>query len=510
MSVLTEAPNYEDMTDEEALVYLDALETRHDMAKQSPITFYEPHAAQVGFHASRAFLRVLLGGNRAGKSTCGWAEDYAHVIGYRPWLPEDHPDYWVLNNEGERIRVPNTGRVICESYNKVEEVFYGDDGGKVKEWTPPSMIEHVSKNQLGTVTRIRFSNGSVVHFMTYNQKPKEFEGYASDWTHYDEPPPRDIYVANQRSLIDRSGTAWMTMTLVYEPWISEDIISKEGDDESDVEIFNLPSKDNPHLSPKALKAYFSQIKDPQIRRAREKGEPLHLQGRVFDQWHARPPYFIEPFRPKSHWMRIMGIDPHPQKPIAASWIAISSRTGIWYNYRELFDPEIRTIEEFCDRVKEEERGEHVSFRIIDASSQEKERGTGKSIREQIEDQDLFCEIAQKQDKLGRINLLKEMLLVCPVFKTPKFVVMRSCPRARHEFMTHVWGRHGTRIASEEKDPKAEVRAKDNDMLDIFQYLLQWGEKPEAFGSVEYDEDDEDQERDTGVIRQAKIPGRGGY
>lgn len=446
--------------------------------RRSPVTFYQPNPiGQDPFHRSPKRIRILLGGNRSGKSTAGINEDIAHSLGYRPWLAKDDPDYIVLNAEGDPIPVPNTGTVLGESF----KVAVGRTLWPTFEaWLPNGLVKRVQRNQQGVVDKVEFTNGSSISFMAYNQMPKEFEGFREYWSHYDEPPPRNIFIANERSLVDFSGRSWFTLTPVRQPWIWQDLVTADNDD---VDVFQMSSFDNPYVSRKQLDYYFANIKDEGELRSRQLGEALHLQGRVFPHWKAEKPYYIPYFRPPYEWARACAIDPHPRKPIAIIWVAISPTSGFWYAYRESYSEDIRTVKQCADFIKDAEKQDGVDsrkiFRIIDPSSQENEKTSDSSVYEQFMDLDIFCELALKWDKDGRIRKLGNALSLDPVYKRPNLVVMDSCRRLKYELLNYIWDDWSLAV-KEDKDPKAEVVKKDDDLIDGLMYLLQWGEEAADF------------------------------
>ena len=497
-------------TEEEELLELyTSLHQADRELRHNAIAYYEPHPTQLKFHSSAARIRILLGGNRSGKSTAGACEAIAHALGVRPWLNDGHPQHTVRLASGRAIPVPNIGTVLGESYKvAVDRVLWPT----LSEWLPPDYVKRVGKNQQAVVDTVELRNGSMIRFMAYNQAPKEFEGYKAHWSWYDEPPPRDIFVANERSLVDYGGRSWFTLTPIRMPWIWEDLISPE-DDDLDCEVFRMTSWDNPHVTEKELKAYFSKIKDPAERHAREVGEFLHLQGRVFPEWEPKAPYWVPAVKPKDEWVRIMGIDPHPRKPVACVWVAVSPDSDIWYVYRELYTQELRSISDVCAHIHELEKGEKVKFRIIDPSSQENERTSDSSVYEQFLDElcphpeDPGIELARKSDKDGRRRLIRGMLEVDPIFKSPELVVMDNCPRLRHEFMNHVWDdwAPGSRDSHDEKQ---EVKKKDDDLLDALMYLRQYGGRAVDFEPKLWNrERNRERYQESGRVMKPYIPGR---
>lgn len=466
----------EDLPTEKALVLLETLKKKQEIRKDNPLLFYEPHPGQLPFHSSRARIRIVEGGNRGGKSTCGMAEALAHVQGSRPWLPKEDPHYQVLNARGKPVRVPNTGIIVGESFKtSVQETLFP----KLKEWCPPSLIQREVRGAQGIVERIEFTNGSSIRFMAYNQELKEFEGTSFDWCWFDEPPPQQIFYATQRGLVDRSGRTWLTMTPLREPWVHQELTSLAGVDKAIYHV-RFDSYTNPHVSREDLDAFFARIKDPFLREARKEGKPLHLQGLIFPEWKSEEPYWI-PFRnPRRDWIRIMGIDPHPRKPIACLWVAISPESEIWYVYRELYDDTLKTVGQVSERIHAIEGGEEVVYRIIDPSSRENEKTSGSSVYELFMDHGIDCDLAQKHDLNGRIELLHEKLEILPFYNVPSLQVMDSCPRLRFEFMNYVWGEWSLESSRQEKDPKPTPRAKNDDLLAVLMYLLQSGVSPEDY------------------------------
>jgi phage terminase large subunit-like protein len=454
------------------------IEGYENYRRSSPISFYLPNdSGQEPFHRSPARIRILLGGNRGGKTTAGGCEAIAHSLGFRPWLEESDPFYRVLNAEGDPIAVPNVGTVLGESYKvSIERAIWPT----LSEWLPPGLISKIGRSQQGAVDKIVYSNGSSVNFMTYNQNPKEFEAFKAHWSWYDEPPPHPIFVANERSLVDYSGRSWFTLTPVRQPWIWEDLVGNA--DESDtVDVFTMSAWDNPHVPRASLEHYFSSIKDPDERRSRELGVFLHLQGRVFPMWEARPPYYVPYFEPKRDWVRVCGIDPHPRKPVAVLWAAISPVSDFWYVYRELYDDTLGSVKKVTSRIHELERGEGRKdpFRIIDPSALENELTSESSVYEQFANEDIFCELAGRWDKDGRIRLTRDMFAIDPVYKRPRIVVMDSCRRLKFELMNYIYDDWAARLR-DEKDPKPEVVKKDDDLIDCLMYLVQYGQDARDF------------------------------
>ena len=161
--------------------------------------------------------RILEAGNKLGKTYMGVGEDIAHMIGYRPWLKEDDPDYRI------DVAVPNIGMVAGETImhsiaEKLEPTF---------RLLIPDFCKPVFKpGPTGAVIKVTLpfdvdgrKCGSVAYFRSYDQRPATFEGIDAHWIHWDEPPPEEILIAAERGKVVTNAPSWFTMTPLKEPYI---------------------------------------------------------------------------------------------------------------------------------------------------------------------------------------------------------------------------------------------------------------------------------------------------
>jgi len=484
------------LSTEELQEYLNLLEVEQEQRRVSPITCYAPHPGQELAHSQGAVkVLVVEAGNRQGKSHFGAAEAVAHMLGERLWLPEGHEHRRVLNSRGDPIPVPNKGLVAGESFGTglretiIPKLIGGaDEIGLI----PQDMIDgHPRKNAQGIIEHIKLVTGSTVRCMAYNQDPKEFESTSYHWAWFDEPPPESIYIATRRGLVDYSGRMWLTMTPLKEPWIHQEITSQAGVDPRIAHI-RFKELSNPYVPREELLDFLRSIKDPAIREARLRGTPLHLQGLVFPEWKSEPPYWIQAKPIPHHWVRIMGIDPHPRKPTALLWIAISPDTDNWYCYRELFDPSLKKVKDIVRVAVDMEAFEDIDLRVIDWSSRENDLTSEVSVFEQFEEyfyrfrggNDPGLEISKKTDKMGGIELIHGMLSTENAWGAPQLKVMDCCPTVRQNFMNHIWQDWAIERSRKEKDPKPEVVKKNDDMIDLIRYLRMEGEEFSDFRAVD--------------------------
>ena len=154
--------------------------------------------------------RILECGNKVGKTHMGIAEDIAHMIGYRPWLYEDDPDYRI------NIKVPNVGLVAGETVmHSIAEKIVPTFRELVPDYCKPVFKAGPTgvpiKMTLALDTKGK-KCGSECYFRSYDQRADTFEGIDMQWFHADEPPPQDVLQAIERGKVVTNAPSWYTMT----------------------------------------------------------------------------------------------------------------------------------------------------------------------------------------------------------------------------------------------------------------------------------------------------------
>jgi len=153
------------------------------------------HEKQIEFSkaAAKHRMRFFLGGNRSGKSTAGFVEDILLATGKHKYL--------------KKWKTPCKGLVVVQDFETHGKNILEP---KFEEWTPKGDIIRYDRNQTGAIKKIFFKCGSVIDVASHDQDIKVFEGTDYDFVHFDEPPPRKIFVAVWRGLTDRGGLLFMT------------------------------------------------------------------------------------------------------------------------------------------------------------------------------------------------------------------------------------------------------------------------------------------------------------
>ena len=439
------------------------------------------------FHASTAVVRLVLGSNRSGKTACGAVEAIAHMLGYRPWLSEDHPDRIVRLPGGEPIPVPNVGKVLAQNF---EQAVRQTIIPKFEEWCPRAFIKRIEKNTRGIPVSIELVNGSIAYFMSNDQDDMAFEGPNHHWVWVDEPCDYRKYTGLKRGLVDYNGHIWMTMTPLSQPWINDTIASKAGDPDGNVKMFKFSIWDNcdevgGHLKREAIEAFLSDLKEDELE-ARLHGNFLHLAGLVYKSWRPESPFFVDPFDIPLSWPRVQLTDPHTAKPLAIMWAAVSP-TNTWYIYRSEFNPAHRTVKLASNYIKRSEGWYHdkdrdtyhhsedcepIALRIIDWSAEENDLTSGMSVRKKFTEEGLPHVKAKKSNAAYGYDAIHESLTCKYEWDTPRIVVFNTCPEVKQNFMNFCYDGWASGKMEQLRGPKEGYRPVHDDFIDLIRYIFQ--------------------------------------
>jgi len=158
------------------------------------ILYYKAFPHQELFHKSQKKVRMIGGGNQSGKSLCSTVEGMQLSLGIHPY---------------RKMSIPNKGRVVANDIKKgLGEII----STLYSKFLPMSEVKRIKKYPGGEISKVEYRNGSQVDFLTYEQDTKAFEGWTGNWVQWDEPMPREKYIASLRGLIRYKGITWMAMT----------------------------------------------------------------------------------------------------------------------------------------------------------------------------------------------------------------------------------------------------------------------------------------------------------
>lgn len=364
---------------------------------------YKPHQKQYVFHSSRKQKKLYIGGNRSGKTTGGVTEAIWRATCTHPYRPE-------LNAIG-----PNRGRVVAVDFVQgVEKIIFP----QYQQWLYPSAIKGGSwstayQPSLRTLT---FENGSTIEFMSYDQSLDKFAGTSRHWTHFDEEPPRTIYGECIARLVDTNGEFWITMTPVEGiTWIHDELYEPNiNNPESDVEIVEINTLENPYLSEAGINLLASSVDEDEVS-VRIGGGFVRKGGRVypnFDPTKGANQVLSESIRdpktffPSSRWMWILALDHGLNNPTAVEWLAVND-DGFVVVFDEWYKSGF-TVDKHADVIKRKitEHGRFPDLLVADPSITQRNGVSGTSIHEEYQKYGLPFILGNNDVKSGTIRVKK--------------------------------------------------------------------------------------------------------
>jgi len=404
-----------------------------------------------------------------------------HITGLYPkWYPE-----------AKRYHGPIKGRIAGKDFQKgIGEVIIPF----LEEWLDMSLVAKKIRNPIGIPVKWIMKNGSQFDILTYEMNVEQFEGWKGHIAWFDEPPPRDKYIATLRGLVDFRGRNWLTLTPLTQPWIYDDIYTKA--DGKKTFVVTVDMRDNPHLSEDAIMDFQRNLTEEE-KEARLHGRFLHLSGLIYKEFN--PNYHIcETVPVKNNWTRYFCIDPHPRTPTACLWLAVDPQGQHWV-YDELWLDNMN-VEQISHAIHAQE-GEFQPFvRFIDpAMDKDNELAGGFNTRKEFMKYGIYAQRASTDPLLGQQRIKKALT---PQFNKlnsstePTLRVSRHCTQTIYEFQHYIWEE---RKSNAEHFEKKNIPHKRYDhFMDCLRYIYNAG--PEYRPP---DETEDDEVRYTGEY--AKYP-----
>jgi len=448
---------------------LDALE---EYKKENPLLFFRPNVPQLRMTGSNATYRTLFGGNKVGKTTWGKIEDISYCLGYRPFLPKNHPLFKTP------YEPPVKGMCFCETWDKADEVVTPH----FEKWLPRGVAKEIRRH--GRTVGWEFTNGSEIRYGTYEMDPDRMEGADKHFYDFDEPPPYSFWAPITRGVIVDGGKIWMTLTLLSEGWIWDEIWERAeagdpdyfaitGDIRDNLRTENADGTVTGALDEAAIQRFEKTLDDVQ-KEVRLHGKPQHLQGRIFKHFAVKEPWVTEEWDIPREWPSIRAIDPHLGKPHAVVWAKVSPTNRLIIT-DVLFDASIQNLKQLAERMGaiEKARNHKVAMSLMDSSFNVRDV-SGESMMDLFRKAGIACTAAPKADKRARLMATAEMFKLDEEWKQPGIVMFKSCERLIWEIKRYVHPelRGSARSRGNQVKEYPEGRdKKDDDLIDGVLYLV---------------------------------------
>lgn len=447
------------LTKKQKLDLLDALEAKR-LKAQTRRDLYKPHAGQLPIHKSNKYLRYIAAANAFGKSCFAVNEVLARAKGYNPWLEKHTP-------------VPARIIVGLDQPIKVETVWLAE----LSKWQNMKELS-LEKRGKPYVSAIVFPNGSEVLFTFAESEPMVWESLEADFLVFDEPPPRNMFVALMRSLRKKQGDPkciiigtpitmpWLRVEL-YEPWVKGE--------RPEMDFFRGTSAQNASNLGEDYIENFSKFLTDKEKRIRLSGEFFDLDDLALASVFDRVAHIIpsDSFRWPPNWPVVVAIDVAMAKPHVALMLGVT-KDEQFIVLKELSSK--TTAPDFAVKLKEFMAGYRITDIVVDSlGSSELSGGDGRlSFIASLQKNGIQCRAttyAEKDDGAW-LSMIREVLHV-PAEpdnfgkKEPKLKILDSCRRLISDIETVSWQRvkHG----DDQLKPKLDISKKD--ALSCLKYAL---------------------------------------
>lgn len=282
------------------------------------------------FHDPTYTIFTYTGANRIGKTTILAIISFSVMFGKFLW------DNSKVPMPGHPAGEPRKVRLVGQDWEKhIKTVLIPT----LRQWWPKERPVKIKKNSLGVEAFwIDEITGSSLEIMSNKQESDLHEGWWGDLIGYDEPPKRNVRVANARGLIDWNGRELFTMTLLKEAWVDQEIIKRVDDDGlPDRTIYNvygdIYSNVGFGITNEGVERFEREL-NTEERDARIRGIPSYRAGLVLPKF-SRKRHLRDRFTIPLDWIVDIAIDVHPRNEQAVLFVATSPR-GDRYACQEIY------------------------------------------------------------------------------------------------------------------------------------------------------------------------------
>jgi phage terminase large subunit-like protein len=345
------------------------------LASENKVRDFVPYQTQLNYMNDLRSIKVMFGGNRAGKTTVGSVETVFHLTGVYPsWykgIRYTKPVVlWVAGVSSVRVR------------DTLQEKLFGPIGQIGTGMIPASAIDMdkvVKKSgvpQAIDIAMVKHITGgwSSVQFFSYDQGVDKFQGSSVQDCWFDEEPPQDIFNECKMRVLDNKGHIRFTftplggVTELYDNLMQNPKIGKHF----------LTMDEATHLDTDMINELLEGM-DESERKARREGVATVGTKLLFQ--FPEEDYVCEDFEPSDNWRVIGGLDVGIAHPTGAIKMYIDDVADCVYVTKE-YEANGKTALDHKHVLKPW----NITF-ALDRSAWNRQIGTGESTASIYEDLD---------------------------------------------------------------------------------------------------------------------------
>lgn len=477
------------------------------------INRYTPLANQELFHQSTAKGRILFGGNRAGKTFGGGADDVMILLKRHPYRSHLYP------TEGP-IRMRFIGVDFDRGIKQSALPLFS-------QLIPPSKLINGSweDSYRPSDHMLTLADKSTVSFMSYEQNANKFQAVSLHHIHFDEEPPEQIFDESMLRLVDTGGSWTLSETPVQQlEWVQDKLIEPaESGTRTDIDVFYLDTRENTNLPVEELIALESTLT--------EEEKLVRLQGKykggslVFPEFERKAPNVIpdEEFQLTREWAVYESMDYGYANPTAWLWTAVHP-DGRIITFRCLYSKGV-VVEEWAALVlsmrksiardyglTDDEYAEMLGFTVGDPSINQANGQTGLSVQQAYAIGGVYIGIegivqARAQNQNIGLDKMHTYLRPRPAHHPtmpgiPWWQILASCTPLIDELKKARKPRQ-TYATAQIKNGSEQIRDKDNHAIDAakYKFIVAHDLRPEHYRQA----DDEAFEKLGAALGAAPLP-----
>lgn len=433
---------------------LDELVSELERVSEKPNVYgYDPNDNQLEFHQCDARGRIILGGNRSGKSYASVVEMLLWALDIHPFLETPKPPVRLRHVAVDR---PNgIDKILKDLYKQLTPKDALIDGLWEKSWKlePPTL---------------NFANGSSIEFMSYEQDLDKHAGVSRHAIAFDEEPDPAIFDENMMRLVDTNGKWWIAQTPIEGiSWVYMDMYEPVVEEEKElpIAIFKFPTRDNKHINHRALDELTFRLSDDD-KRVRTEGDFVALTGLIF------------PYSRQVHRRRL---DYNASLPVFASMDHGLRNPTCWLWFQVDGDGNIFVIREYYEaglsvadnaraiQLIEKQNDLFPVYRVGDPSITSRNAlNPNQSVQSEYANFGIYIQPGNNDVDAGIARV--SYLLKPPNFETPRLYIDEHCVKLDKEFRMYRWADWANKKTSANKEPKAAPKKRDDHAMDALRYF----------------------------------------
>jgi len=410
-----------------------------------PLPLYIPVSPKAeAFHASKAKIKLLDGGNQSGKTTAITQEFIRNALSRPPGCQ---------------------GLCLTNTYKKIGENLWPH----LRQWLNPSDWIWGGGNRIAdnpSLILLR-KNGYKIYFGSYEQDREAHQGAIWDDLLFDEEPPRHVWEETVRGSIAHKAPVLIGFTpLKGSTYMIEDIRAK-GLNPAYPDYFALPEPmtllENPHVSQEEKDIWIDMLSE-KSRRSRIYGYATSQEGLVYEEFDDAV-HVCDAFPIPDSWRFYRGLDFGGEHPTTSIIMA----TDGYYIYvvAEYYQAH-RLVEYHAEQIRQQAKNLVLKSKsglipsLITVSDHDLQ------LRMQYESQGIYSSPAKKE-RIAGIETVRNLLKIHSD-GNPRLKVFRHCKNTIREFkLYHLPGenRRGALLPGEKADDPVK---EFDDCLDPVRYI----------------------------------------